>query len=37
MIKSFNAEDDSHERPTEDVRIAGRALDGAVARFCGKD
>ena len=37
MINSLNVEDDSHERPAEDVRIVGRAWEGAVARFSDKD
>lgn len=36
MIKSFNAADGRRERPVEDIRIVGRAWDGAVDRFYGK-
>ena len=37
MIKSLNAEDHSHERPTENIPIVGRARHRAVARFYGKE
>ena len=37
MIKSLNVEDDSHERPAEDVRIVGRAWNGVADGFYGKN